>query len=150
MIGGSELGDDDADEGEADTSEPLAVEDAGGGFSPYKARSLLHSLPGWKCVGRSPNRIVPPSVLRSISGMKMTTGSVVRSSSSMDAAFGMPHTFLANSITAICMPRQMPRYGVLFIRAHRAAAIMPSVPRWPNPPGTRMPCAVHTSCQALW
>ena len=133
-MGGSELGGDDEDdddehEGDAGTREPLAVEDEDGSFSPYKTRSLLHSLPGWKCVGRNPNRMVPPSVVRSISGMKMTTGSVVRSSSSMDAALGIPQTFLANSITAICMPKQIPRYGVLFLRAHWAAAIMPSVPR---------------------
>ena len=97
--------DEDADKRAADTSEPLAVKADGDGRSLYKVRSLLHSLPGWKWVGQGPSRMVPPSVVRSISGMKMTTGSVVRSLSLTDAAFGMPHTFLANSITASCMPK---------------------------------------------
>ena len=36
-------------------------------------------------------------------------------------------------------PRQMPKYGTLCSRAKRMALIMPSMPRLPNPPGTRMP-----------
>ena len=44
--------------------------------------------------------------------------------------------FRAASITAICMPKQIPRYGILFSRAYLAALILPSVPRSPKPPGT--------------
>ena len=47
----------------------------------------------------------------------------------------------ANSTTATCMPRQMPRKGTPFSRANRAAAILPSIPRIPKPPGIRMPSA---------
>ena len=41
--------------------------------------------------------------------------------------------------TAICMPKQMPKYGTLRSRANSAAWILPSEPRSPKPPGTRMP-----------
>ena len=45
----------------------------------------------------------------------------------------------AASITAICMPKQMPKNGTLRSRANFTAWILPSVPRSPKPPGTRMP-----------
>lgn len=112
---------------------------SGSGFLQYRARTLLHSVFSWKRVGRSPRRIVPPRVLLSISGMWMTTGSGVTASNSTEAAFGMLQIFRANSMTAICMPKQIPRYGVLFLRAQLAALIIPSVPRLPNPPGTKTP-----------
>ncbi len=51
----------------------------------------------------------------------------------------MPSRFRAASITAICMPKQMPKKGILRSRAKRTASILPSVPRSPKPPGTRMP-----------
>ena len=51
----------------------------------------------------------------------------------------MPSRLRAASITAICMPKQMPKYGTLRSRANCAARILPSAPRWPKPPGTRMP-----------
>jgi len=41
-------------------------------------------------------------------------------------------------MTATCMPRQIPRYGTLFSRAYWTAVILPSTPRRPKPPGTRM------------
>jgi len=53
-------------------------------------------------------------------------------------------------MTTICMPRQLPRYGVLFVLAHFAAWIIPSVPLCPKPPGTKIPFAVQTACHALW
>ena len=57
----------------------------------------------------------------------------------------MPARFRAASITAICMPKQMPRNGTLRSRAKRTASILPAVPRSPKPPGTRMPCT-PSSC----
>ena len=42
----------------------------------------------------------------------------------------------ANSITAHCMPRQMPKNGMPRSRAKRIASTLPSMPRSPNPPGT--------------
>lgn len=42
-----------------------------------------------------------------------------------------------------------PRKGMSFSLAHLETNIIPSVPRWPKPPGTMMPDAVETSCQAL-
>ena len=48
--------------------------------------------------------------------------------------------FRAASMQAICMPRQMPKKGTLRSRANWTEAILPSVPRSPKPPGTRMAC----------
>ena len=54
----------------------------------------------------------------------------------------MPATWRANSLTATCMPRQMPRYGIPCSRAICAAWILPSQPRPPKPPGIRIPSAL--------
>ena len=54
----------------------------------------------------------------------------------------MPSRLRAASITAICMPKQMPKNGTLRSRANLTAWILPSVPRSPKPPGTRMPLHV--------
>ena len=67
------------------------------------------------------------------------TGCGVFGSNSVECALASFRTLRANSIVAICMPRQRPRYGILFSRAYCAARIFPSMPRSPNPPGTRMP-----------
>src|SRR5688572_29322400 len=45
----------------------------------------------------------------------------------------------AAAITAICKPRQSPRYGSLDLRANWADFIFPSSARDPNPPGTTTP-----------
>ena len=37
------------------------------------------------------------------------------------------------------MPRQIPRNGILFSLANLIALILPSIPRFPNPPGTKIP-----------
>ena len=51
----------------------------------------------------------------------------------------MPQTLRAHSTTASWKPRQIPRYGTFCSRAHLTASIIPSVPRSPKPPGTRIP-----------
>ncbi len=43
------------------------------------------------------------------------------------------------------MPKQMPKYGTWRSRANCAALILPSAPRWPKPPGTRMPLTCSRS-----
>ena len=50
-------------------------------------------------------------------------------------------TSRANSMTAHWRPRHRPRYGSPVSRAQWAARTLPSIPRWPNPPGTRTPAA---------
>ena len=40
---------------------------------------------------------------------------------------------------AICIPKQIPRKGILFSLAYLIAAILPSVPLLPNPPGINNP-----------
>lgn len=45
-------------------------------------------------------------------------------------------TYRAYSMTAACMPRQMPRKGMRVSRAQRMAPTFPSRPRVPKPPGT--------------
>ena len=69
--------------------------------------------------------------------IRPTTGSSA-GPNSVELALGKPARFRAASITAICMPKQMPKYGILRSRANRAASILPSDPRSPKPPGTRM------------
>jgi hypothetical protein len=67
------------------------------------------------------------------SGMKITHGVFVVGSNSVLLA---PCNFMierANSITAICMPKQMPRYGMLFSRAYFVARIFPWTPLSPKP-----------------
>lgn len=51
-------------------------------------------------------------------------------------------TDLANSITAICIPKQIPKYGTLFSLAYLAARTMPLTLRCPNPPGTKTQAAL--------
>jgi hypothetical protein len=47
--------------------------------------------------------------------------------------------YLVNSITAACNPRHTPRNGFRVVRHHVTAAILPSIPRLPKPPGTITP-----------
>jgi len=127
-------------------------------------------------VGRFPSRMVPPLIVFEPSGIKTISGveSVVPSNSSELASnerecwfqtvrlrtaktqqrlanpLWIPSTFLANSTTASCNPRQMPKKGMLCSRAHLIERIMPSIPRSPKPPGTMMPSAVQTAFQASW
>ncbi|KAJ0853375.1 hypothetical protein HanRHA438_Chr14g0650461 [Helianthus annuus] len=74
----------------------------------------------------------------------MTQGCLVSGSNSVLFAFLRPRTDRAYSITAICIPRQIPRYGTLFSRAYLAAIIFPSTPRSPKPPGTTTASAAYT------
>ena len=91
--------------------------------------------------------MVPPMWVRLPSGMNMTAGCGVPSSNSVLFAPAFPSTSRAKSMTAICKPRQMPRYGFPDSRQYRAAHIFPSTPRFPNPPGTNTPSASLTICQ---
>ena len=40
---------------------------------------------------------------------------------------------------AICIPKQIPKKGIFFSLAYLIAAILPSVPLLPNPPGINIP-----------
>ena len=83
--------------------------------------------------------MVPPlAVTCFCSAISETTGWGVPSSNSWLFALSSPQTSRANSMAAICKPRQMPKNGIFRSRAYFTAAIFPSVPRTPNPPGTRM------------
>jgi len=57
--------------------------------------------------------------------------------------------FLANSMQANCNPKQIPKNGILFILAYLIASILPSIPRWPNPPGTKIPFAFFNNSLTL-
>ena len=52
-------------------------------------------------------------------------------------------TFLANSITATCIPKQIPKNGIFFVLANLATLIIPSIPLPPNPPGIKIPCGLN-------
>lgn len=97
------------------------------------------------CVIRDPRRIVPPIIVVLISGIKQTTGLLVVLSNSSLFASCNPKTFRAYSITAICRPKQIPKKGILFSRAYFATLILPSVPRDPKPPGTKIPLYINSS-----
>lgn len=94
--------------------------------------------------------MVPPFSVLLPSGMKMMTGCSALAVNSSDTASLRLQSLRAASMTATCMPRQIPSMGIFLVRAQLAALIMPSVAREPKPPGIRMPSAVQTSCQALW
>jgi len=47
--------------------------------------------------------------------------------------------YLENSTTAACNPKQIPKNGFPCKRHQLAANIFPSTPRFPNPPGTKIP-----------
>ena len=59
------------------------------------------------------------------------------SSNSSEFASFSPSTSLANSTTAICIPKHIPKNGILFSLAYFIVAILPSIPLFPNPPGTK-------------
>ncbi len=67
------------------------------------------------------------------------TGYGVSGSISVEFAPSSPQTLRANSETATCIPRQMPRYGISRSRATWQAVIFASQPREPKPPGTSTP-----------
>ncbi len=73
------------------------------------------------------------------------TGYGVSGSISVEFAPSNPTTWRANSDTATCMPRQIPRYGMPRSRATWHARILPSQPREPNPPGTSTPSTFSSS-----
>ena len=70
-------------------------------------------LPGTSRVGWAPSRIVPPlSVIVFCSSSRQMTGWGVSLSNSVELARCSPSTLRANSATAHCMPRQMPKKGM--------------------------------------
>ena len=60
-------------------------------------------------------------------------------SNSVEPDFFSFNTFLANSIIANCIPKHIPKKGILFILAYFIHRIFPSVPLLPNPPGINIP-----------
>jgi hypothetical protein len=85
---------------------------------------------------------------RAHSVSKPTTGAS-HGPNSVEEASASPAWFRAASITAICIPKQMPKNGTLRWRAKRTASIIPGVPRSPNPPGTRIPFTPSSRCTAF-
>ena len=72
--------------------------------------------------------------------MSEITGSAHSGANSLECESSRLHMWRANSMTATCIPRQMPKNGSPRSRAQRIASTMPSTPRTPNPPGTSSPC----------
>ena len=104
--------------------------------SPYISIALEPFL---NLHGCNPNLIGAPEASKSFcSGIKSITGSGVFGFISELWAFFRPSTFLANSTTANCIPKHNPRNGILFSLAYFIAAILPSMPLSPNPPGTKI------------
>ena len=78
------------------------------------------------------------------------TGNWQLSSNSVEVAPFISKTERANSITDVCMPKQMPRNGTLCSRAYWMVEILPSTPRQPKPPGTKIPStSLYTSAKSV-
>src|SRR6476469_503804 len=70
-------------------------------------------VPSCSFTGSAPRRIVPPMSETSFcSGSRSTTGKGVSGSNSAELAPSMPATWRANSTPALCLPRQIPRFGI--------------------------------------
>ncbi|KRZ34310.1 hypothetical protein T4B_10522 [Trichinella pseudospiralis] len=93
--------------------------------------------------------MVPPILPVLCSGISITTGAEVSCENSVEFASFKPRTLRANSITAHCMPKQMPKNGTFLCRAQRQAATLPSIPRSPKPPGTKTPSQFSNICNVL-
>src|SRR6185369_7132544 len=84
--------------------------------------------------------MVPPFFITPFcSSIRWIRGFSQSALNSLEKASLSPQTFLPYSTTAICIPRQIPKKGTFLVRANSIALIFPSVPRSPNPPGTRIP-----------
>ena len=95
--------------------------------SPPKVSRPSGAVVGF--TGSAPSRIVPPmSVTSFCSGSRSITGCRVSGSNSDELAPSKPAAWRANSTTAICIPRQIPRNRIPFSRAIRAASTLPSIP----------------------
>src|SRR6266704_2873685 len=66
------------------------------------------------------------------------TGCSHSGSNSLEFVLAILQTLRANSMIAVCRPRQIPKNGSLCSRAQRIASSIPSTPRTPNPPGTEV------------
>ena len=71
------------------------------------------TVPSFNSQGYFPSRSVPPLSISSFwPGMKSITLCGAASSNSPELAPASPALFRAYSITAICIPRQIPKYGM--------------------------------------
>ena len=79
------------------------------------------------------------------SSINAITGLLVFVENSELSASLILRQFLAYSITANCMPKQIPKKGILFKREYSMALIFPFIPLSPKPPGTIIPWALESS-----
>ena len=77
------------------------------------------------------------------------TGALVSGFISVEFASFNPSTFLEYSITADCIPRQIPKNGMLFSLKCLIVAIFPSIPLSPKPGATRTPFSPANFSAAL-
>ena len=108
-------GDDEARRRRAAGGSGCSPRSGGGGArgSSPRRRSRRVRVPSAISTACAPRRIVPPRSSTSFcSGSRSITGYGVSGSISVEFAPSSPTTWRANSETATCMPRQMPRYGI--------------------------------------
>src|SRR5256886_847231 len=108
---------------------------------PYASATIE---PATSVAGYAPRRIVPPrspcpATMSAWSAMVAITGWAAPSSNSRELAPSSPARWRATSMVMHCNPRHRPRIGTPCSRAYRAAPILPSMPRTPNPPGITTP-----------
>jgi hypothetical protein len=107
----------------------LAVELAGAGV-------------GWSFTGSAPRRIVPPRSETSFcSGSRSMTGHSVSMSNSVELAPVHPGDVAGELRHGDLHAEADPEVRHALLAGDRAARILPSMPRPPKPPGTRMPSA---------
>src|SRR5438045_1016228 len=84
--------------------------------------------------------MVPPlSPTSRCSGRRSITGCGVNASNSVEFESFVPRAVRASSMTMHCIPMQRPSVGTRRSRPKRVALTLPSMPRYPKPPGTTMP-----------
>ena len=93
---------------------------------PRRRRPRAPACPPSSSTACAPRRIVPPRSSTSFcSGSRSITGYGVSGSISVELAPSSPTTCRANSETATCMPRQMPRYGIAVLARDAAGEDLP-------------------------
>src|SRR6266511_993772 len=95
-----------------------------------------------------PPRSPLPATISVWSAIVEMTGCGACGSNSSELAPSRPATWRSTSIVMHCRPRHRPRAGMACSRAYRAAPILPSMPRTPNPPGITTPSTPDSAVAA--
>ena len=94
----------------------------------------------FKLISLAPKRNEPPIFdTPSCSGKRAIMGCFVSADISVEFDPSSLQTLLPKATAANWNPKQIPRNGIFFSSAKLDVLIIPSDPRVPNPPGTKIP-----------